>query len=131
MGGWGSGRMGREMGGSRASGLIAKLRPGVRGENLLPQPDARRRDFHELIVVDELDGRLQAELPRRNEADGLIGGGGPHGRLLLFLGHVDVPFAPPSILAADPALVRGRYRSDDKRAAPLPIGNAVSPRESP
>src|ERR1051325_3562096 len=66
------------------------LRPHVRGEDTLAQPDRRRRDFDQLIVVDEFDRLLEAELARRDQTNRLVGGRGAHVRLLLLLADIDV-----------------------------------------
>ena len=50
---------------------FADLRPHVRREDPLAQPDARRRHLHQLVVVDELDRLLEAELARRNRGGSL------------------------------------------------------------
>ena len=52
---------------------LLTFRPHVRREDPLPQPDARRRHLHQLVVVDELDRLLEAELARRNEPDRFVG----------------------------------------------------------
>ena len=64
-----------------------------------------RRHLDELVVVDELDGLLEAHLARRDEANGLVGRRRAHVRLLLFLGDVDVEVVRPRVLADDHALV--------------------------
>ena len=56
----------------------------------LAQPDVLRRHLDELVVVDQLDRLLEAELARRDQADRFVGGRGAHVRLLLFLRDVDV-----------------------------------------
>ena len=63
------------------------------GENPLPQADAGRRHFHQLVVVDELDRLLEAEPARRNQPDGFVGARGAHVGLLLLLRDVDVHVA--------------------------------------
>ena len=55
------------------SSLSDRVWPHVGRQDAFPQPDAFRRDFHELVVVDELDGLLEPEQPRRNQANGLVG----------------------------------------------------------
>src|SRR5262245_37595370 len=70
--------------------VVALLRPHVRGQDPFAQPDALRRDLDELVVVDELDGLLEAQDPRRNQADCFVGRRRPHVRLLLLLRDVDV-----------------------------------------
>src|SRR5205823_5031247 len=53
--------------------LIPVLRACVRRKDALPQPDRRRRHFDQLIVVDELDRLLEAELARRDQTDRFVG----------------------------------------------------------
>src|SRR6185503_17068745 len=66
------------------------LRTHVRREDSLAKPDGLRRDLDELVVVDEFDGLLEAELTRGNEANRLVGARRAHVRLFLFLGDVHV-----------------------------------------
>src|SRR5262245_49821993 len=54
--------------------IVNALRPHVRRENALPKSYRLWRHFDQLIVVDELDRLFEAELARRNQADGLVGG---------------------------------------------------------
>jgi len=54
-------------------------------QNLLAQANGFRRDFHVLVVGDELDGLLKTQLAVRNQADRFVGAGGA---------HVGLPFFP-------------------------------------
>ena len=58
--------------------LVAGPLPGLMA--LLAQADRARGHFHQLVVVDELEGLLEVELTVGGEADGVVGGGGPHVR---------------------------------------------------
>src|SRR4051812_16963030 len=67
--------------------LVVRAAPGplVRHQHALAQADVLRRHFDELVVVDELDGLLEPQLARRDQPHRLVGRGGAHVGLLLFL----------------------------------------------
>src|SRR5262245_220322 len=73
--------------------VVRTLRPLVRREDSLSQPDALGCDLDELVVVDELNGLLQTQYSRRNQANGLVGARRAHVGLLLFLRDVHVHVA--------------------------------------
>src|ERR1700674_2162211 len=62
----------------------------VLGEESLAQADRLGRDFHQLVVLDELDGGLERELDRRREGHRLVLARGAHvGQLLALYGIHD------------------------------------------
>src|SRR6266478_1558859 len=44
-------------------------------QNLLAQADRLGRNLHKLVIGNEFDGLLQAQLAVRNQADGFVGAG--------------------------------------------------------
>ena len=83
------------------------------------------RDLDQLVVGDQLDGRLDRELPRRRELDGVVGRVGADVGLLLLLGHVDDHVAGPGVLAHDHALVHGVAGVDEQLAPQLEVVERV------
>src|SRR4030095_10330891 len=68
-----NGRTSKEKAQVRASVCpVCALRALIGGQNPLPQPDAPRRDFDQLVVVDEFDGLLEAQHSGWNQPDGLV-----------------------------------------------------------
>ena len=51
------------------------LRPLTGLKDSFPEPDGKRRDLHQLVVLDELKRLFQRQLPVRHEPEGLIGAG--------------------------------------------------------
>src|SRR5690606_5461270 len=47
-------------------------------EELLAQTDRLRRDFYQLVVIDELQSLLKGELDRRHQGDGFVFTGSTH-----------------------------------------------------
>src|SRR4051812_25798096 len=92
---------------------VAALGTLVGREDALPQPDALRGDFDELVFVDELDGLLQPQNSRGNQANRFVSGGRAHVGLLLFPGDIDVHVTWTRILANDHAFVDDRPRIDE------------------
>src|SRR5438876_2284842 len=64
-------------------------------QRALAQPDGRRRDLDQLVVLDVFERQLQRHLSRRLQDDHLVRCGRPHVRELLFLGRVHVPVPHP------------------------------------
>src|ERR1700685_4590889 len=90
-------------------------------QNFLAQADGFRSDLDELIVGDEFDGLLQAQLAMWNEADCFVRARRAHVGLLLFLADVDVHVLLARIFANDHAFVYFDGRADEELAAFLNI----------
>ena len=100
--------------------------PLVRFQNLFPQADRFGSDLDVLIVANEFDGLLEVQNPRRNQADGLIGGRGAHVRELLFLDDVDVQIGVARVFADQHAFINFRARCDENLAALLQIEDGIA-----
>src|ERR1039458_528872 len=91
--------------------------PHICLQDLFAQPDAERRDLHELVVADEFDGLLQIENPWRHQAYTLVGGGSAHVGELLLLDDIDVEIGIAGVLADDlPAVHLGTGRNKNLTA---------------
>ena len=76
-----------------------------------------RGDFHELVLLDILQGLLQGELDGRRQEDLLIGTGSAHVRELLGLADVDIQVAFAGVLADDHAAIDFLAGLDEETAA--------------
>ena len=85
-----------------------------------------RRHFHQFVVADELDGLLQIQDARRDQADGFVGGRSAHVGQLLFLDDVDVEVGIAGVLADDHAFVDFRAGRDENLAALLEVEDRVA-----
>src|SRR5690625_603496 len=83
---------------------------------LLEQPLAQSNmlggDLHQLIVIDEFQGLLQAELHRRGQDDALVGPRSPHVVQLLGPGGVDHQVVAPGMDADDHRLRSEEHTSE-------------------
>src|ERR1700744_2577133 len=70
------------------------------------QPDRLRRDFDELVVVDELDRVFERHLDRRHETHGFIGARGAHVGQLLALDRIHDEIVVAAVDADDHAFVQ-------------------------
>src|SRR5690606_4054384 len=98
---------------SGASGALAL----ALGEQLLAQANAFRRDFHQLVVFDEVQGLFQRHADRRRQDDVLIAAGGANVGQLLGLGRVDDQVVVARVNADQLAFVYLHVRVDKQAAA--------------
>ena len=94
-------------------------------ENGLAHAQALGGDLQQLVVGQELQALLQAQLPGRHQAQGLVGPGGPHIGHLLLLADVDGDVLAGRGVAHDLACVDLLAGVDDQGAALLGVEQAV------
>src|SRR5207249_294367 len=90
-------------------------------EHLFAQAQGFGSDLDVLVIGDVFDGLLEAELFVRDQANRLVGGGGAHVGLLLFLGDVDVHVGFAGVVADDHAFVNFNARADEELASLLQV----------
>ena len=86
-------------------------------QNFFAEPDGFGSDLDELVVGDEFDGLLEAQLAMGDEANGFVSRGRAHVGELLFLGDVDFHVLLAGIFADDHTFVHFDAGADEKFAA--------------
>src|SRR5258706_3272087 len=90
-------------------------------QNFFAQADGFWRYLDELIVGDEFDCLLEAQLPMRNQADSFVGARCAHISLLFFFRDVDVHIGVARIFADDHSFIHFLDRTNEQFAALLYI----------
>ena len=94
-------------------------------EHPLAQPDGLGSDLHQLVVVDELERRLQGQHPRRRQEQLLVGGGGADVGQLLGLPGVDHDVVLAAVHADDLAVVHLYPGPQEQRPAILKVEQGI------
>ena len=95
-------------------------------ENGLAHAQALGGDLQQLVIGQELQALLQAQLPGRHQAQGLVGPGGPHIGHLLLLADVDGNVLLLGGHAHDHALVHLDTGADEQGAPLLGVEQSVA-----
>src|SRR5512139_1317121 len=103
------------------------LLPGaaVRLQHLLPETDRGGGDLHQLVLVDELQGRLQGQHPRGDQPQRLVGPRGADVGELLLLGDVHIHVHGPGVLPHDHPLVDRLPFPDEEGSPRLQVEDGV------
>src|SRR5580692_7892358 len=102
----------------------------IRLQSFFPQAQRLRRDLHELVVGDELDGLLQIQLPEGDQTDRFVGGGSTHVGQFLFAHGVHVEVVVLRVLPDNHALIKFHARANEKLAAFLQAPESISRRRA-
>src|SRR5271156_884159 len=110
--------------------FLPTLGAPLRIEDLFSEANGFRSDLDEFIVSDKFDGLFQGHVPRRNQTNGLVGGGRAHIGLLLFFGDVDVHIVFARIFADDHSFIDFDRGADEHLAAFLNSPDGVGGRNA-
>src|SRR6266576_3435647 len=115
-------------------GVGADLLPAARAllwiENFFAETDGFRRDLDELVVRDEFDGLLEAQLAVRQQSNGLVGARRAHVGLFFFFRDVYVHVRVARVFSHDHAFIHFLDGADEQLAALLYIPQRERSRES-